>query len=92
MSMFHFLAKKCGDGGIRTLGQDFSQHSISNRAPSATRTHLLITNHRNKQILQCKEQSEVTERFELSVGSPTTVFKTVALNRSATSPKNTPLN
>ena len=71
---------------MRTLGRDFSQHSISNRAPSATRTHLLITNHRNKQILQCKEQSEVTERFELSVGSPTTVFKTVALNRSAKSP------
>ena len=32
--------KGIGDGGIRTLGRAFTPHSISNRAPSASRSRL----------------------------------------------------
>ena len=67
-----------GEGGIRTLGS-VTLHSLSRRAPSASRSPL-----RNQQLFNFKMADG--QGFEPRVSFPTIVFKTTALSRSASHP------
>lgn len=63
----------CGEGGIRTLGQDFARHTLSRRAQSATLSPLLPHSCRADLKYKLKRTSEqATDRIGvrlLTIGS-----------------------
>ena len=72
-----------GEGGIRTLGRAFTRQPLSRRPRSST----LAPPHIQLQAPILNEAEG--EGFEHTVGCPTPVFKTGALNHSAIPPQGT---